>query len=119
MEFPGLVQSNEQCYLAPAHGKILRHGSKINNLALQIQGPLSFRPEGEIFLLALLDTGVFCSTREDLRGFLTILLHLHQRWKPHRSKIRQTPVALLAGLASRKIPRSEDYARNDNGMSNL
>ena len=78
MEFPGLVQSNEQCYLAPAHGKILRHGSKINNLALQIQGPLSFRPEGEIFLLAL-----------------------------------------LAGLASRKIPRSEDYARHDNGMSNL
>jgi hypothetical protein len=43
-----------------------------------------------------LDTGVFCATREDLRGFLTILLHLHQRWKPRRSKIRQTPVTTNA-----------------------
>ena len=45
-----------------------------------------------LYRTELLDTGVFCFTREDLRGFLTILLHLHQRWKPRRSKICQTPV---------------------------
>jgi hypothetical protein len=62
--------------------------------------------------MALLDTGVFCSTREDLRGFLTILLHLHQRWKPRRSKIRQTPVVCYFYLSilwiappySKKLP---------------
>jgi hypothetical protein len=39
-----------------------------------------------------LDTGVFCSTREDLRGFHLWCKCNNMVKKPRRSKIRQTPV---------------------------